>query len=270
MTYLKQHGTRRVPQRVALTGQTPNSAGGNAWAVDCWTRLRRFLVLGSEGGSYYASQWTLTRENAKAVEQCVGEDGPRAVAEIVRISTEGRAPRKTRPSTPSRSPQALGTRPPGRPLSQRCRRWHERERTCSSSPVSSRTSAAGALAATGRRTVVHRQACRRARLPGGEVPEAGRHDPPRPAPARAPRATDRRWQPVARRVGRARAPVRVDRPGRHHGRPAPPDRGLHPRTEARSLVIGDVVEVGDERRVASLTEGFDFPPGRRSGGVVRG
>ena len=31
------------------------------------------------------------------------------------------------------------------------------------------------------------------------------------------------------------------------------------RTEARSLVIGDVVEVGDERRVASLTEGFDFP-----------
>ena len=93
MSYLKQHGTRRVPQRVALPGQTPNSAGGNAWAVDCWTRLRRFLVLGSEGGSYYASEWTLTRENAKAVEQCVGEDGPRAVAEIVRISTEGRAPK---------------------------------------------------------------------------------------------------------------------------------------------------------------------------------
>ena len=93
MSYLKQHGTRRVPQRVALPGQTPNSAGGNAWAVDCWTRLRRFLVLGSERGSYYASEWTLTRENAKAVEQCVAEDGPRAVAEIVRISTEGRAPK---------------------------------------------------------------------------------------------------------------------------------------------------------------------------------
>ena len=93
MSYLKQHGTRRVPQRVALPGQTPNSAGGNAWAVDCWTRLRRFLVLGSAGGSYYASEWKLTRENAKAVEQCVGEDGPRAVAEIVRVSTEGRAPK---------------------------------------------------------------------------------------------------------------------------------------------------------------------------------
>src|SRR5207249_129449 len=64
-----------------------------AWAVDCWTRLRRFLILGSEGGSYYASEWTLTRENARAVEECVREDGARAVAEIARVSVEGRAPK---------------------------------------------------------------------------------------------------------------------------------------------------------------------------------
>jgi 60 kDa SS-A/Ro ribonucleoprotein len=93
MSYLKRHGTRRVPQWAALRGQAPNSAGGFAWAVDAWTRLRRFLVLGSEGGSYYASEWTLTRENARAVEECVREDGLRAVAEIVRVSTEGRAPK---------------------------------------------------------------------------------------------------------------------------------------------------------------------------------
>jgi 60 kDa SS-A/Ro ribonucleoprotein len=93
MSYLKRHGTRRVPQWAQLPGQAPNSAGGFAWAVDAWTRLRRFLVLGSEGGSYYASEWSLTRENAQAVEECVHEDGPRAVAEIVRVSTEGRAPK---------------------------------------------------------------------------------------------------------------------------------------------------------------------------------
>jgi 60 kDa SS-A/Ro ribonucleoprotein len=93
MSYLKRHGTRRVPQRIALAGQVSNSAGGHAWAVDVWTRLRRFLVLGSEGGSYYASEWTLTRENAQAVERAVDEDGPRAVAEIVRVSREGRAPK---------------------------------------------------------------------------------------------------------------------------------------------------------------------------------
>jgi 60 kDa SS-A/Ro ribonucleoprotein len=93
MAYLKRHGTRRVPQWVPLPGQVPNSAGGFAWAVDIWTRLRRFLVLGSEGGSYYASEWELTRANAQAVEACVREDGKRAVDEIVRVSTDGRAPK---------------------------------------------------------------------------------------------------------------------------------------------------------------------------------
>src|SRR5881275_2089130 len=93
MSYLKRHGTRRVPQWAPLPGQAPNSAAGFAWTVDAWTRLRRFLVLGSEGGSYYASEWTLTRENARAVEECVREDGLRAVAEIARVSTEGRAPK---------------------------------------------------------------------------------------------------------------------------------------------------------------------------------
>ena len=93
MSYLKLHGPRRVPQWAPLPDQAANSAGGFIWAVDAWTRLRRFLVLGSEAGSYYASEWTLTRENAQAVEECVREDGPRTVAEIVRVSTEGRAPK---------------------------------------------------------------------------------------------------------------------------------------------------------------------------------
>lgn len=93
MSYLKRHGARRAPQWAPLPGQVPNSAGGFAGAVDSWTRLRRFLILGSEGGSYYASQWKLTRENAQAVEECVQEDGLRAVAEIVHVSTEGRAPK---------------------------------------------------------------------------------------------------------------------------------------------------------------------------------
>ena len=66
MSYLKRHGTRRVPQWAPLPGQAPNSAAGFAWTVDAWTRLRRFLVLGSEGGSYYASESTLTREHLVA------------------------------------------------------------------------------------------------------------------------------------------------------------------------------------------------------------
>ena len=57
MSYLKRIHSRRPPQwaPIAGAGQVPNSAGGFAWAVDDWARLRRFFVLGSEGGSYYAS-----------------------------------------------------------------------------------------------------------------------------------------------------------------------------------------------------------------------
>jgi 60 kDa SS-A/Ro ribonucleoprotein len=84
-----------VPQSERLAGasQVPNSAGDFAWSVDDWKRLHRFLILGSEGGSYYASELSLTRENAQAVERCLAEDGPRAVQEIVRVSDGGRAPK---------------------------------------------------------------------------------------------------------------------------------------------------------------------------------
>jgi 60 kDa SS-A/Ro ribonucleoprotein len=93
MSYLERFGTRRVPQHEPLRGQAPNAAGGFAWPTDIWTRLRRFLILGSEGGSYYASERTLTRQNVKALAACVHEDGLRTVAEIVRVSVEGRAPK---------------------------------------------------------------------------------------------------------------------------------------------------------------------------------
>ena len=95
MSYLKRLRPRRPPQSAPLTGtgQVPNSASGYAWAVDPWTRLRRFLVLGSEGGSYYASEAALTRENARAVEDGLAEDGLRTVEEIVSVSTDGRAPK---------------------------------------------------------------------------------------------------------------------------------------------------------------------------------
>lgn len=43
--------------------QVVNSAGGYVYEVDSAARLRRFLVLGTEGGTFYASQKDLTKEN---------------------------------------------------------------------------------------------------------------------------------------------------------------------------------------------------------------
>lgn len=80
-------------QRESLPGMVQNAAGGYAYAVDPWTRLDRFLILGSEGGSYYASEQKLTRENAKVVEELAKVDGIRLVNRIVEISEAGRAPK---------------------------------------------------------------------------------------------------------------------------------------------------------------------------------
>ena len=80
MAYLKRITTRRPPQSAPIPGSTqvPNSAGGFTWSVDDWARLRRFLVLGSEGGAYYASERALTLANADAVARCIAADGIRA------------------------------------------------------------------------------------------------------------------------------------------------------------------------------------------------
>ena len=95
MKYVRHFSSKLTPQWEPIPGlsQVPNSAGGYAFPVDDWTRLDRFLILGSEGGSYYASERELTRKNADAVLRCIEEDGLRAVARIREISHSGRAPR---------------------------------------------------------------------------------------------------------------------------------------------------------------------------------
>lgn len=84
-----------TPQREPIPGSTqvPNSAGGFAWQLGNWDRLDRFLVLGSEGGTYYVGERKLTAENATAVAECIAQDGPRVVARVVEMSESGRAPR---------------------------------------------------------------------------------------------------------------------------------------------------------------------------------
>lgn len=95
MDYTKHFSTKKVTQDQKLPGsnQVKNSDGCYVWGVDDWQRLNRFLILGSEGGSYYASERKLTTENAEAVLRCIKSDGGRAVAAIVEVSDLGKAPK---------------------------------------------------------------------------------------------------------------------------------------------------------------------------------
>ncbi|HET7622075.1 MAG TPA: TROVE domain-containing protein, partial [Gemmatimonadaceae bacterium] len=91
-TRLRRLVTRQA-EPIPGTTQLPNSAGGYGWAVDRWTRLDRFLILGSEGGTFYVGERELTREHAASAIECVAEDGVRVVRRVAEISDSGRAPK---------------------------------------------------------------------------------------------------------------------------------------------------------------------------------
>lgn len=93
--YMKHFVSLFTPQKdKARADQVANNAGGFTFQLDKWARLDRWLILGAEGGTFYASERTLTRDNAKTIAECLGEDGLRTVARIVAISESGRAPRQ--------------------------------------------------------------------------------------------------------------------------------------------------------------------------------
>lgn len=90
---LKGFTTRSTPQSEPIPGsdQARNEAGGFTWQVDKWTRLNRFLILGTEGGTLYVGESKLTAEAATSVLDCIHEDGSRVVGEIATVSEDGRA-----------------------------------------------------------------------------------------------------------------------------------------------------------------------------------
>lgn len=91
----KYFSPKSTPQSEKIPGteQVPNSAGGFTWALDAWKRLDRFLILGTEGGTYYIGERKLTIENAEAVAECIAADGVQVVQRIAAISQAGRAPK---------------------------------------------------------------------------------------------------------------------------------------------------------------------------------
>ena len=88
---------RQTSQSQPIPGResdmTQNLAGGYSFKTSKWVQLNRFLTIGSAGGTYYASEKTITLNNFKALAECVTENGLRVVNEVVAISASGRAPK---------------------------------------------------------------------------------------------------------------------------------------------------------------------------------
>ncbi len=74
-----------------------NAAGGWVFPIDKWSRFLRFLIIGTEGGTYYVDEEKIQTENLLNTAECLREDGPRVV-EITAQVAESRRAYKTTPA----------------------------------------------------------------------------------------------------------------------------------------------------------------------------
>lgn len=120
MDVLNWISSRRTPQsEKADPRQVANSAGGYTFELDDHARLRRFLTLGVDGGTYYVGDHALALDNAAVLTRLAVDDPEGLVATIVEISTQGRAPKQNpalfalayAASIPEAAPAALAALP---------------------------------------------------------------------------------------------------------------------------------------------------------------
>lgn len=96
---LSRIGTKQTHQGQQIPGRTDqvqNNAGGYVFQIDKFGQLRRFLTIGTTGGTFYVNENDLTTENAEVVISLTAdvETHKRMVDEIVEISVAGRAPKQ--------------------------------------------------------------------------------------------------------------------------------------------------------------------------------
>lgn len=73
--------------------QSQNNAGGYSFTVTDKDRFRRFLTIGTEGGTYYVGESRLTDDSVKFIEKYIASAGVDAINEIVEVSDQGLAPK---------------------------------------------------------------------------------------------------------------------------------------------------------------------------------
>lgn len=89
-------GRTATPQNEkAREDQIKNAAGGYVFKTSAETTIDRFLLIGSDSPTYYASAQSLTRENAAAVVAYAQAQGNDLVDRIVAVSEGGRAPKNS-------------------------------------------------------------------------------------------------------------------------------------------------------------------------------
>lgn len=97
MKYNEYFSVKETPQSTPIPGKdmVENNAGGYAFESSDLDKLDRFLVLGTEGGTYYVNEQKLTVDAAKGITELIGQHGKVVVDRVVEISDQGRAAKNT-------------------------------------------------------------------------------------------------------------------------------------------------------------------------------
>lgn len=82
--------TRRTPGR---TDEVRNNAGGFVFEVSDKDRLERFLILGTDGGTYYTSERKLTEQNMAFVKALIRKNSRGVIDVLANVADENRAPK---------------------------------------------------------------------------------------------------------------------------------------------------------------------------------
>lgn len=97
------HNVVRVTQKITVESVRPqterlnelqvqNNAGGYSYRIDDKTRLLRYLVLGSDGGTYYCGENMMKRENVACIDRLImAGRGLEVVDCIYKVSIQGRS-----------------------------------------------------------------------------------------------------------------------------------------------------------------------------------
>lgn len=89
---LRNYVNRDIPVSEPLNSrQIANNGGGYSFEVTPKVKLQRFLILGTDGGTYYTKELDLTKQNVNFIRQIIKDDENLVRETAVEISEAGRA-----------------------------------------------------------------------------------------------------------------------------------------------------------------------------------
>lgn len=91
--YVKHLTTTPQTQPIPGSSMIKNNAGGFGFEISQQQMLERFLLIGSEGGTFYVKENELTVKHAENIIKMITTSGPSVVATIVAFSEARRAPK---------------------------------------------------------------------------------------------------------------------------------------------------------------------------------